>query len=478
MLAGSILHQLGIAHQTEVTGNRPLNFGVYYKNTLVSLCHALEDCILTCSSAPLVIAAFQRGKWYLEEADRYAELAEKSHQVVIMASPDAGFTEHTTSQLANVALVGLAPDDPVAQEWHLIIFGPTYTAMVLCQELSETDYGIAGLPTQDCERKFYGFWTFEASLVQETVDLVIAHVGRYQPTLQTQLQSQVATITKAAATADNDEIYAAVSRIVDYLKTGQQDLSHPQRVYPRGHREALDDNLVSNELQAFLRLAQLIDQADISNPNAAAEVATLAEAIGQLLDLPVWQLNRLRLAGLLHRLAFLQRTDSVLQAGSFARYSEDRPAIAPSCPIVPGSQILRTMQRLKAIATIITHQTERWDGQGYPAGLSGDAIPLESRILGLVIEFQQCLAEQLANSSTATETAGLKALAACQAEQSTGWDPKLVEALTLLVGGLQQGMNLPISLPKIASGIWLLDSHSDEDLLKSAIATPALASTP
>ena len=44
MLQGSILQKLAAAHAEK----RPLNFGVYYKNTLVALCHALEDCILSC----------------------------------------------------------------------------------------------------------------------------------------------------------------------------------------------------------------------------------------------------------------------------------------------------------------------------------------------------------------------------------------------------------------------------------------------
>ncbi|HEY9811980.1 MAG TPA: DICT sensory domain-containing protein, partial [Candidatus Sericytochromatia bacterium] len=138
MLKGSILQQLADAHQS---GSRPLRFGVYYKNTLVALCHALEDSILTSNSSPVVITAFQRGKWYLQEADRYGEIAEKSQQIVIMASPDSGFAEHPTSQRENVAIVSLDEADPVAQEWHLIIFSPTYTAMVLCQELPAADYG-------------------------------------------------------------------------------------------------------------------------------------------------------------------------------------------------------------------------------------------------------------------------------------------------------------------------------------------------
>ncbi|MEY3221346.1 MAG: hypothetical protein RLZZ203_202, partial [Cyanobacteriota bacterium] len=92
---------------------------MYYKNTLVALCHALEDHILTNNNNPFVITAFQQGKWYLQEANRYADIAQRSREIVIMAAADAGFTEHPTGQLANVDLVGLATDDPVAQEWHL-----------------------------------------------------------------------------------------------------------------------------------------------------------------------------------------------------------------------------------------------------------------------------------------------------------------------------------------------------------------------
>jgi DICT domain-containing protein len=451
MLEGSILHDLRMAHQPGQVGKRPLNFGVYYKNTLVSLCHALEDCILQYQSAPLVITAFQRGKWYLQEADRYSELADRARQIAIMASPDSGFHEHPTSQRSNVSLIDLDQTDPVSQEWHLMIFAPTYTAMVLCQELSSEDYGAQGVPKEDLERKFYGFWTFEAGLVQETIELAIDHLTRYNPALADQLRAQVAAIAQESITTNQDEFCEAVSRVVNYLQTGQQDLNQ------RPRHEALDNNLISNELQAFLRLAQLIDQSDLSNPMAAAEVASLSEAMGQLLDLPAWQINRLRLAALLHRLAFLQRFESALSSSAVE-------SDAPCCPLVPGAQILRNMSRLRAIATIITHETERWNGQGQPAGLAGDQIPLESRILGLLSTFQQQVAD-LRSSPNPPEQIFVKAFEGCQAETGDRWDPKLVEALALLVNAMQHGMALPISLPKIAAGMWLLDSHSDEDLL-------------
>jgi DICT domain-containing protein len=467
MLEGSILQKLGSAHQAGQPGKRPLNFGVYYKNTLVALCHALEDAILDSNSAPVVITAFQQGKWYLEEADRYGQIAEQASQIVIMAAAGTGFAEHPTSQRSNVALVNLAETDPVAQEWHLIILSPSYTAMVLCQELSEADYGAAGVPHQDLERKFYGFWTFEPGLVLETTELAIAHIHRYDPELQQSLAAQVraiATLTQSHEARCNqpsvDNLGEIVFRVVDYLQTSQHSLTQPAS-YASNTQQGLDNNLVSNELQAYLRVAQLIDQSDVTNPMAAAEVATLAEVMGQLLDLPAWQLHRLRLAGLLHRMAFLQTFESDLAPGT-VHYDDDAPGIPLSCPLVPGTQVLRKMQRLRAIATIITHQTEWWNGSGQPAGLSGDEIPVESRILGLVAEFQQHLARFRAEDGSD----GLsKSLSECQAQQGDRWDPKIVEALQLLVSGLQQGIDLPVSLPKIAAGLWMLDSHSEENLL-------------
>ncbi|MBF2026128.1 MAG: metal-dependent phosphohydrolase [Oscillatoriales cyanobacterium C42_A2020_001] len=470
MLEGSILYQLQTAHQPGQVGKRPLNFGVYYKNTLVALCHALEDCILQCSTPPLVITAFQRGKWYLQEADRYAELAEKSRQVIIMAASDAGFAEHPTSQRSNVDLVNLNPDDPVAQEWHLMILAPTYSAMVLCQELLSEDYGKQGQPSHDLERKFYGFWTFESNLVQETIELAIAHVHSYNPALADQLTSQLQAIRQTQVT-ERDDLSMVVAQVVDYLQTSQSGLgdrasTFRHTVQPQQH---LNINLVSNEVQAFLRMAQLTDQADQTNPNAAAEVATLAEVMGQFLDLPVWQINRLRLAGLLHRLAPLQQSQSVLESSTFGRYFEEGAAVAPSCPLVPGAQVVRTMPQLRAIATIITHQTEHWDGSGQPGGLAGDEIPLESRILGLVVEFQQCFAQFRQDRTSSTEVAASKALAVCQQQQSSRWDPKLVDTLALLVSGFQQGLSLPVSLPKISAGLWMVDSHCADNLFSQPL---------
>ena len=49
-------------------------------------------------------------------------------------------------------------------------------------------------------------------------------------------------------------------------------------------------------------------------------------------------------------------------------------------PVI-GERILRRTPELESIAPMVRHEHERWDGCGYPDGLSGSGIPLGSRIV-------------------------------------------------------------------------------------------------
>jgi HD-GYP domain-containing protein (c-di-GMP phosphodiesterase class II) len=285
-------------------------------------------------------------------------------------------------------------------------------------------------------------------LVRETAELAIAHIQKYNPELAQQLLAHQKVIPPALI--NPEDLSTVVSRVVDYLQTGQEQLSIPTAM----RQQALDSNLLSNEVQAFLRMAQLMDLGDLNNPMAATEVTAIAETMAQLLDLPAWQIKRLKLAALLHRIDPLRTAQSVLTSSKVTNEET-----APSCPLVPGAQVLRKMPRLRALAQIITHQTEYWDGTGEPAGLAGDAIPLESRILALVADFQWRVNQQK-SSQQPREEIFAQALAECR-QQSDRFDPKLLDALTLLVMGLQKGIDLPIMTSKVSTGMWLLDSRWD-----------------
>jgi len=422
MLKGSILQQLETVCRHS---NRSIRYGVYYKNTLVSLCHALEDHILDKREQPIVVTCFQRGKWYLQEADRYRDIAACSQDVVIMANDDAGFAAHSTSQLPNVNLVELNTTDPLSQEWHLIILAPSYASMVICQELSDADYGMQGLPTSDLERKFYGMWTFEPDLVLKTTELAIAHIENYNQELAHKLNSHKQIIETQMASSE--EVEVIVSRVIEYLKSSENTVTSATG------KNSLSRNLVSNELQALLRMAELIEMRDIENPMAAVQVAGMAEVMAQLLDLPPWQIKRLRLAALLHRIYNLKQNKTNGEV-----------------------QVLDRMPELQDIAQIIIHQNEWWNGNGVPEGLSGEKIPLESRILALLMEFQREINQQHKNpQGMEDKDIFALALSKCKQQEQTRFDPELINTLNLLVLGLQQGLDLP----KFTNSIWLIDSR-------------------
>ena len=436
----------------------PSSYGVYFKNTLVALCHALEDHILQNGAGnpdvkPLVLVTFQQGKWYLQEADRYFDIAKASRHVVIGAVGDSGFASHKTGQLENVSLIDLDDNDAIVEEWNLIILAPTYKAMVLCRELSAEEYLPEGKPEVDTERKFYGLWSFDQSLVSASAEIFISQTRHYNAPLADNLQEiyQEIMATVGPPLADTSGV---VSRIVSYLQSSQQQLVTINRQTRElweleGQALRISRNLNANKLQAFLRMAQRVDERDTANPTASLQVAALSETLGQLLDLPALQLRRLRLAGLLFRVGLVSapkevfdRTPDEFDQQTLA-FWRDRSFI--------GSQLLQAMPELSPVAEIVKHKLENWDGSGRPDGLRAEGIPIASRILGLVAYFQD-LTQARGDRSALSLTAAWEK---CHELSGVRFDPALVETLGNVVRLAEMGlMQLP-TRPSQLPSVWL-----------------------
>ena len=438
-------------------GQMPSSYGVYFKNTLVALCHALEDHILEQpdGAEPLVLVTFQQGKWYLQEADRYSDIARCSQRVAIAAVPDSGFGDHATSRLSNVDLVDLSADDSLTQEWNLIILAPGYASMVLCHELSDAEYRSDSVPSLDVERKFYGLWTFDRAPVEVAAKILIERMRSYDGALADQLTERYEALTNNPSDTSTD-LSGVVARIVNYLQSSQQQLVTVSRQTRElweleGQASKLNRNLAANKLQAFLRMVQRIDERDPANPMASMQVSALAETLGQLIDLPTLKLRRLRLAGLLFRIGLaeaprqiFQQTSDQLDKASLV-FWRDRAAL--------GGQLPSSMPELAPISRIVTHQLEYWDGSGTPDGLKGDQIPLESRVLGLTAYFQE-LTESRGERSALSP---IDALAACEKHSGRRFDPELVESLGTVVRLAEIGMLQLPQRPSQQPTVWLED---------------------
>jgi DICT domain-containing protein len=461
----STLNQLKAALPT---GQLPSSYRVYFKNTLIALCHALEDHILQTSGQtpeaekPLVLVTFQEGKWYLQEADRYYDIAQCSQAVVIAACPGSGFQTHKTGQLPNVSLIELERRDRLAQEWNLIIVAPGYTSMVLCHELSPEEYQADSQPETDVERKFYGLWTFDRALVEKTAAILIERMRPYDAGLADRLSHLQTQVCSTPSTVPVD-LTGVVSRIVPYMQDSQEHLITANRQTRElweleGQALRINRNLTANKLQAFLRMAQRVDERDPYNPVASLQVAALSETLGQILDLPTLRLRRLRLAGLLFRIGLAEAPIEVFQQP--ASQLREADLVTWNNRATLGSQLLSAMAELEPIREIIQHQLEYWDGSGRPAGLRGEAIPLESRILGLVAYFQE-LTQPRGDRPALSLT---DALEKCNQYSGMRFDPDLVEHLNTVVRlaeiGMMQLPHRPSQLPKV----WLEDSTTPSRL--------------
>ena len=458
-------------------GRLPSSFGVYYKNTLVALCHALEDHILQTAAgkgstepadihSPLVLVTFQQGKWYLQEADRYLDIAAKSRHVAIAAVADSGFRSHPTGERDNVSLVDLDPSDPWAEEWNLIILAPSYSAMVLCHELEEREYWQGMQPARDVERKFYGLWTFERDLVEKAAEISAQRLQPYDSNLAARLSSEIANIGTCSDCPPAD-LSGVVSRIVTYLQSSQEQLVATQRQTRElwdleGQAKRLNRNITANKLQAFLRMAQRVDERDPFNSAASSQVSALSETLGQILDLSTIQLRRLRLAGLLFRIGLSEAPSEVftLKAEELDERSptfwRDRGSI--------GAQLMSSMPELKPVVTIVNHQLEHWNGSGRPDGLQGGEIPLESRILGLVAFFQDLTQPRGDRAALSPNDA----LAECEKLSDSRFDPAIVTALTTVVRLAEVGMLQLPQQPSQIPTVWL--EEAVEGSIKSEIA--------
>ncbi len=110
----------------------------------------------------------------------------------------------------------------------------------------------------------------------------------------------------------------------------------------------------------------------------SARVADLGAMIAADLGLTDEQVEQVRMAGRLHDIGKIGIREEIL--------TKEGPLTAEEYEqvkqhVVVGSQILAPLSHLGEIITFVRSHHERWDGQGYPDRLVGEAIPLGARIL-------------------------------------------------------------------------------------------------
>jgi diguanylate cyclase (GGDEF)-like protein len=173
-------------------------------------------------------------------------------------------------------------------------------------------------------------------------------------------------------------------------------------------------------VSTILALAAAIDAKDTFTYGHSHKVAKYAVLIGEAIGLSPEQLGSLRTAALLHDIGKIGIPDSLLhKAGRFTVEEMEEMKRHPKL----ATTILGHIPSLSHLLTHIVHHHERFDGGGYPDGLAGSDIPLESRILAIADAFD-AISSPRAYRSARSVTEAIAELRRCAGTQ---FDPHLIE---------------------------------------------------
>jgi putative two-component system response regulator len=153
----------------------------------------------------------------------------------------------------------------------------------------------------------------------------------------------------------------------------------------------------------------------------AKDVSDCAEKVGKKLGLPEERLEIIRLGAVLHDLGMYGIKESILEKAH--HLSDDEKQKIRESPQV-ARDLIQGIDGLRPVLPIIYHIRERVDGSGYPDGIAGNDIPLESRILAVTEAFVSLTSPRSYRDAQDRSNA----LETIKNEQNLRFDPVVVSA--------------------------------------------------
>ena len=180
-------------------------------------------------------------------------------------------------------------------------------------------------------------------------------------------------------------------------------------------------------------LAKAVDAKDGYTNMHSHRVGDYAAAIARRLGMSAEKIDTIRTAGVLHDVGKIGISDRILQKpGSLTpeEWAVMRRHSELGRDIIAGAGMAE-------IADFLLHLHERFDGKGYPNGLAGTEIPLESRILHVADALEAMTSSRVYRAAMPVD----EALAEIERCRGTQMDPEVAGALLELVadGELEVG---------------------------------------
>jgi putative nucleotidyltransferase with HDIG domain len=266
---------------------------------------------------------------------------------------------------------------------------------------------------------------------------------------------------------NNDQLRLTVERAIQHFETNKSR-----------HELEIANKRLSARLQDMTRavvrsITDALEAKDEHVYGHARRVSGYAVATGRRMRLDTATLEQLSLAAILHDIGKIGTPDQILLKPAPLTDVERAVMQAHS---ERGARMLAGVPEMEDVAAIIRHHHEHWDGSGYPEGLSGELIPLASRIILVADAYDAMTSPRPFRDAFKHEAAvqQLKELSGVR------FDPEVVQAFC----GLEALAKIRGGVAEAARGeaLWLTASMpvntgflSHADIVSQVMCEPALA---
>ncbi len=189
---------------------------------------------------------------------------------------------------------------------------------------------------------------------------------------------------------------------------------------------SLYQDIEKNYFCTVKALAKAIEVKDPYTHGHSERVTRFAVALGETMKLEEQELRNLKYGATLHDIGKIGIEGRVLNKDG--ALDEEEYEHVKKHPVL-GDSIIENVEFLQAPRRIILHHHERYDGKGYPAGLAGEEIPLEARILAVADAFEAMLSRRPYRMPRSL----IEARKELQGNSGTQFDPRIVDIFLKMI---------------------------------------------
>ncbi|NWG75267.1 MAG: HD domain-containing protein [Rubrivivax sp.] len=185
----------------------------------------------------------------------------------------------------------------------------------------------------------------------------------------------------------------------------------------------ISEPAVDQELETILKMAFVAEFRDPDSANHLLRVSRVSRLLGEELGLDSQTVRLLELAAPMHDIGKVSIPDNILLKPA-ALTADERVTMQPHT--VVGARLLADADSpvLRLGEQIARTHHERWDGTGYPNGLSGEQIPLAGRIVGLADVYDALVTRRVYKAAVSPE----RAAQILYEDRGKHFDPDVVDA--------------------------------------------------